>query len=1425
MRARADLVLSGLGLVFVLIEVERARAQIVTPSATARVSATPTARLTPSATASATARASGTATVVRSTPTGSVTTTATATRPQLATATATGTRLLTQTATATRPPTPSATATLLRATATASGIATPRVTSTSTSTVTRPLTATATASRSPTPSGTATLPRATATASRTATARVTSTATALRTTTRASTPTATARRTSTPREVMDCPGDCDGDGQVVIAELIRAVGIALGLQPLSTCPSADADASGAVTVSDLIRMVSAALEGCPSEPPCADPGADPQSGCTSCRKGFHLENAFGIRAPEGFASGDDPAAGPPPARAEERLRCVPDLTCGAGGLDCGVHGRCVASRAGTAGCACDPGHAGPRCAVCLPPYEPGADGRCVLGAQCGAALCSSHGTCVASPVTGEIRCVCDAGFSGPDCAPVEFRLIKPVRSVDAGRTMPLRARLTGTGCGQRIVWRVAAGGGSITGDGAVATFTAPTTVDGLVDIVTIAAAPEGCPELEREAGVHVVPAGIGPIIGIAERLLEEVDQAVLEFMGDHGMPGGSVTISFSERVLYNKAFGIAKIELPPGPGLPVVEFMTPGHVMRLASVSKPITRAAIRQLQADGLLAGGANGLNDLVFSILQTEGNNLLGLDGNNVPLAPLQTAEYQTGGPGLCDTMSPPNCPPVMMTPPLMCPIGTQGGGTCPLGTAAGSAPGFALTQYVWNLDGNNPRVGGTPQYDCPTDDTGQLDVAVWQQMTVADLFWHRGGFYRGAGYVNTLGSTVFNISGDITYVPAFVSRRLPITSPPPPTALDMVRAAAGSCLYFQPVGCDDSCCTPGNVPQVVDPFGFCTELDGDTYANIGYNLLGRIIEIRSGMSYGSYVTQKLLAPNGIEDIRLGKTRPQDRDPREPHYYTRGEKLGPDLFSAACSGDDQTSCSDGTWIFPNQVAVPDGGDFALEYRDAQGGWTATSCALVEFLKAYRVSDGFPRMGGVFPTGGEGAMLGAFEGTRAYVGQWGDPITIVDTETVPDGCTDWSCLDSADVNLPLGAGFHIAAIFNKRACEPDDCDVEGGYDFTKHSTAALPNHIAQGLAKLTAVPLEQVICGCGNGLKDAGEQCDGDDLGGTSCVDVGFQGGLLACKADCTYDLEPCSLCGNGVRNADKGEVCDGTDFGGVSCATFGFTMGSLTCNACLSIDTSGCSGGMAIQPPASYQDCGFAPAQCAGGTCTGAQGDCAGGPCKMTNPSDYTYALIDPLNTQGGEFHPDGNFRDAQGNLYYCQHDGSTHMVCIDQNGWGVCRRCLPGDGPLNTMVGCPCTNEETCEAASEPGLGCFGENFGAGTGFCWNAQQGPPPWQCVEGICGMAPYYGNDTMYCEHYPVPGGPARCEPWFACNAILARVCAGGGLICAENAGGCTESNCCAPGCELSAQCGPAFGWPPGYSCTNTAQGLQCVGP
>ncbi len=113
------------------------------------------------------------------------------------------------------------------------------------------LTVTPTATPTPTETGLPTTPPTiTPTPPPSATPTVTATNTASATPTTPETPGTT------------CAADCDGNRITSIAELIRAVNIALDTQPVSACLAADRNGNGTVAINELIQGVNAALDGC-----------------------------------------------------------------------------------------------------------------------------------------------------------------------------------------------------------------------------------------------------------------------------------------------------------------------------------------------------------------------------------------------------------------------------------------------------------------------------------------------------------------------------------------------------------------------------------------------------------------------------------------------------------------------------------------------------------------------------------------------------------------------------------------------------------------------------------------------------------------------------------------------------------------------------------------------------------------------------------------------------------------------------------------------------------------------------------------------------------------------------------------------------------------------------------------------------------
>ena len=106
----------------------------------------------------------------------------------------------------------------------------------------------------------------------------------------------------------------------------------------------------------------------------------------------------------------------------------------------------------------------------------------------------------------------------------------------------------------------------------------------------------------------------------------------------------------------------------------------------------------------------------------------------------------------------------------------------------------------------------------------------------------------------------------------------------------------------------------------------------------------------------------------------------------------------------------------------------------------------------------------------------------------------------------------------------------------------------------------------------------------CNNGVLERREDCDGTefpyvDTGTFGCENIGLGPGTLGCNLDCTFDASGCGPaahsegCGNGV--VDAGEQCDGKELSGKTCANLGqgFTGGSLMCSSTCTFNTSACT------------------------------------------------------------------------------------------------------------------------------------------------------------------------------------------------------------------------------------------------------------
>jgi hypothetical protein len=73
----------------------------------------------------------------------------------------------------------------------------------------------------------------------------------------------------------------------------------------------------------------------------------------------------------------------------------------------------------------------------------------------------------------------------------------------------------------------------------------------------------------------------------------------------------------------------------------------------------------------------------------------------------------------------------------------------------------------------------------------------------------------------------------------------------------------------------------------------------------------------------------------------------------------------------------------------------------------------------------------------------------------------------------------------------------------------------------------ALSVFFFKGITRVSAltVTVTANVPGCGNNVIDLGEQCDGINLNGSSCVSRGFSGGSLSCTSICTFNTSACSI------------------------------------------------------------------------------------------------------------------------------------------------------------------------------------------------------------------------------------------------------------------------------------------------------------
>ena len=106
---------------------------------------------------------------------------------------------------------------------------------------------------------------------------------------------------------------------------------------------------------------------------------------------------------------------------------------------------------------------------------------------------------------------------------------------------------------------------------------------------------------------------------------------------------------------------------------------------------------------------------------------------------------------------------------------------------------------------------------------------------------------------------------------------------------------------------------------------------------YSNVGYLLLGRIIEHLSGSKYEKFVRENVLSPAGITRMKLGRSWSGDLEPDEVRYYDSQNRKAPAV--------------NGPKLGVSVPLVYGGENF--EGFEAHGGWIASAADLVRFASA----------------------------------------------------------------------------------------------------------------------------------------------------------------------------------------------------------------------------------------------------------------------------------------------------------------------------------------------------------------------------------------------------------------------------------------------------------------------------------------
>jgi N-acyl-D-amino-acid deacylase len=179
-----------------------------------------------------------------------------------------------------------------------------------------------------------------------------------------------------------------------------------------------------------------------------------------------------------------------------------------------------------------------------------------------------------------------------------------------------------------------------------------------------------------------------------------------------------------------------------------------------------------------------------------------------------------------------------------------------------------------------------------------TGHKSDPRWKHITVRECLQHTGGWDRDKSY-------------DPAFRPWDIAQALGIRPPVAPAQL--VRYMMDQPLDFDPGG-------------------------RYAYSNLGYLVLGRVLETVTGQKYEAYVKKEVFGPLGVKRPRLGRALLANRAAGEVRYYDAQDRMGRCLYPPRLG---------------QQVPLQYGAE-NFEGFEAHGGWIASAVDLVRFASAF---------------------------------------------------------------------------------------------------------------------------------------------------------------------------------------------------------------------------------------------------------------------------------------------------------------------------------------------------------------------------------------------------------------------------------------------------------------------------------------